>query len=140
MASYARSLDLPPNAWYLSILGVHPSLQGRGVGSRLVRRTLEELDRNGAPSYLETYTASAVCAAWNGLGIRRSGRRRSQPWDAGIGSCSATQRKRHSDNAARTEAFASGYAKAAVAPAADTVAEDVYHYLMQLQRARAFQD
>jgi GNAT superfamily N-acetyltransferase len=40
--------------WYLSLLGVDPGRQGGGIGARLVDHTLEELDREGLPAYLET--------------------------------------------------------------------------------------
>lgn len=40
--------------WYLMVIGVDPELQGRGVGSALVRDGLVEVDRLGHPCYLET--------------------------------------------------------------------------------------
>jgi GNAT superfamily N-acetyltransferase len=39
---------------YLSVLGVDPPHQGRGVGSRLIAPGLELCDREGVPAYLET--------------------------------------------------------------------------------------
>jgi GNAT superfamily N-acetyltransferase len=39
--------------WYLQFLGVEPSLQGRGIGSALLRPTLERCDSEGLPAYLE---------------------------------------------------------------------------------------
>jgi len=39
--------------WHLAFLAVHPDAQDRGLGSKLMRRTHEELDRAGAPAYLE---------------------------------------------------------------------------------------
>ena len=33
---------VPPDAWYLSILGVHPSARGRGLGAALVEPTIAE--------------------------------------------------------------------------------------------------
>lgn len=39
---------------YLGTLGVDPELQGRGVGSGLLRHWLAEADRTGHPAYLET--------------------------------------------------------------------------------------
>ena len=39
---------------YLSVLGVDPPHQGRGVGSRLIAPGLEWCDREGVPAYLET--------------------------------------------------------------------------------------
>jgi GNAT superfamily N-acetyltransferase len=43
------------HAWYLSILGVHPSLQGRGVARELLRSTLNRADSHGARCFLETF-------------------------------------------------------------------------------------
>ena len=43
------------SAWYLSIVGVAPSAQGRGIGARLIEPTLAEADEAGAHCYLETF-------------------------------------------------------------------------------------
>jgi GNAT superfamily N-acetyltransferase len=59
MASRSRSI-ISRAAWYLSIVGVAPSAQGRGVGGRLVRATLAEADQAGAPSFLETFSQRNV--------------------------------------------------------------------------------
>lgn len=40
--------------WYLSALGVAPDQQGKGVGSRLMRSVLREIDQRREPAYLET--------------------------------------------------------------------------------------
>lgn len=48
---------VPPDAWYLSILGVAPSEQGKGLGARLLAPTLAEADRAGATCYLETFAS-----------------------------------------------------------------------------------
>jgi ribosomal protein S18 acetylase RimI-like enzyme len=42
--------------WYLSIVGVHPDLQGRGLGGPLIRPVLERTDALGVPTFLETFT------------------------------------------------------------------------------------
>jgi ribosomal protein S18 acetylase RimI-like enzyme len=46
--------------WYLAVLGVDPSLQGRGFGSHLMAPTLERCDSEGLPAYLETDTERNV--------------------------------------------------------------------------------
>jgi GNAT superfamily N-acetyltransferase len=43
------------SAWYLSIVGVAPSAQGRGIGARLLDATLAEADEVGVQCYLETF-------------------------------------------------------------------------------------
>jgi GNAT superfamily N-acetyltransferase len=40
--------------WYLPLIGVDPTFQGRGYGSALLRYALEQVDRTGAPAYLES--------------------------------------------------------------------------------------
>ena len=40
--------------WYLPLIGVDPSCQGRGYGSVLLRYALEQCDRDGMPAYLES--------------------------------------------------------------------------------------
>ena len=46
--------------WYLAILGVDPSRQGRGFGSHLMQPVLERCDADGTPAYLETDTERNV--------------------------------------------------------------------------------
>jgi ribosomal protein S18 acetylase RimI-like enzyme len=46
--------------WYLSLLGVDPPRQGRGVGRRLLEAWLSSIDPDGLPSYLETDRESNV--------------------------------------------------------------------------------
>jgi GNAT superfamily N-acetyltransferase len=47
---------VPAEAWYLSIIGIHPNAQGKGLGSVLLRRTLEEASSLHQVCYLETFT------------------------------------------------------------------------------------
>lgn len=50
---------VPPGAWYLSILGVHPSAQGRGLGAALIEPTIAEARRTGVVCWLETFSPRA---------------------------------------------------------------------------------
>jgi ribosomal protein S18 acetylase RimI-like enzyme len=45
---------VPEPHWYLLVVGVHPELQGRGLGSSLIREGLARSDASGCPCYLET--------------------------------------------------------------------------------------
>jgi GNAT superfamily N-acetyltransferase len=47
---------VPRNAWYLSIIGILPSAQGRGLGATLLAGTLAEASRVNASCFLETFT------------------------------------------------------------------------------------
>jgi len=47
---------VPPGAWYLSILGVLPAAQGRGIGAQLLAPTLAAADSAGAVCYLESFS------------------------------------------------------------------------------------
>lgn len=47
---------LADSDWYLSILGVLPEFQGKGLGSGLVRPILQKADEAGCATYLETFT------------------------------------------------------------------------------------
>jgi GNAT superfamily N-acetyltransferase len=40
--------------WYLPLIGVDPTSQGRGYGSALLRHALVQVDRDSAPAYLES--------------------------------------------------------------------------------------
>src|SRR5579871_2514495 len=62
---------VPPAAWYLSIIGVHPCAQGRGLGMTLLTGTLEEASRTHATSYLETFTPRNF-GFYERLGFRRA--------------------------------------------------------------------
>ena len=44
------------DAWYLSIVAVNPTAQGRGLGRKLLQPTIAEADRVSAVCYLETFT------------------------------------------------------------------------------------
>jgi GNAT superfamily N-acetyltransferase len=64
---------VPAGAWYLSILGIAPTAQGRGLGAKLLAPTLAEADASGAPCFLETFTPLSV-AFYERLGFRRTAR------------------------------------------------------------------
>lgn len=44
------------NYWYLSILGILPKFQNKGLGAGLVKDILDKADKQGAPTFLETFT------------------------------------------------------------------------------------
>ncbi|MBM2622594.1 GNAT family N-acetyltransferase [Actinoplanes sp. LDG1-06] len=46
--------------WHLAFLAVHPDHQEHGLGSLLMARTHEELDKAGVPAYLEATNANNV--------------------------------------------------------------------------------
>jgi GNAT superfamily N-acetyltransferase len=46
--------------YYVRDIGVHPDMQGKGLGGALMRPTLERCDREGLPAYIE---ASSVRSA-----------------------------------------------------------------------------
>jgi GNAT superfamily N-acetyltransferase len=46
--------DMPPEHWYLMVLGVEPERQGQGVGGELIAPILERADGERLPCYLET--------------------------------------------------------------------------------------
>jgi ribosomal protein S18 acetylase RimI-like enzyme len=47
-------MHLPGPHYYVQVLGVHPSHQGKGIGAELLRGGLELADREKVPAYLET--------------------------------------------------------------------------------------
>ena len=59
MSGKAQSL-VSDDAWYLSIIAVDPSLQGRGMGQQLLAPTLAEADANEVITYLETFGSRSV--------------------------------------------------------------------------------
>jgi ribosomal protein S18 acetylase RimI-like enzyme len=46
--------------WHLAFLAVHPDHQSHGLGSRLMKRTHDELDQAGLPAYLEATNENNV--------------------------------------------------------------------------------
>lgn len=47
---------VPPDSWYLSIVGIAPPFQGLGLGETLIRPILDRADQLGVHTYLETFT------------------------------------------------------------------------------------
>ncbi|MCP4333890.1 MAG: GNAT family N-acetyltransferase [Gammaproteobacteria bacterium] len=61
------------SAWYLSIVGIFPAFQNRGLGNSLIGATLEQADRAGVASFLETFTPRNE-PFYQRLGYRVAGR------------------------------------------------------------------
>jgi GNAT superfamily N-acetyltransferase len=57
--------------YYIRDIGVHPDMQGKGLGSALLSRTLERCDREGLPAYLEASSESNA-ALYERLGFRHT--------------------------------------------------------------------
>ena len=55
MTESARGL-IGREFWYLSIVGVAPLFQGKGLGPGLIRNVLNRTDEMQVPTYLETFT------------------------------------------------------------------------------------
>ncbi len=51
---------VPEGSWYLSILGVSPAQQGRGLGRALLKPTLHQADAAHVPCFLETFNAASL--------------------------------------------------------------------------------
>ena len=59
MLSMHRTIISEPH-YYLSVFGVEPDRQGKGVGSSILRPSLERFDREGIPAYLDTHNPENV--------------------------------------------------------------------------------
>jgi GNAT superfamily N-acetyltransferase len=58
--------------YYLAVVGVEPSWQGKGLGTALMRPMLERCDREGMPAYLEaTSERNRACYERNGFAVTR---------------------------------------------------------------------
>jgi ribosomal protein S18 acetylase RimI-like enzyme len=51
---------VPSPVWYLSILGISPEAQGKGLGRQLIEPTLADADAGDMCCYLETFNARNV--------------------------------------------------------------------------------
>jgi len=54
------SHDPPDSHWHLGPIGVLPGYQGKGIGTKLLRRFCQEVDACLAPAYLETNVVQNV--------------------------------------------------------------------------------
>ncbi|QEC74444.1 GNAT family N-acetyltransferase [Mucilaginibacter ginsenosidivorax] len=62
---------IPADAWYLSIVGIKPEFQGKGLGVGLINEILEKTDKLGLSTYLETFTPRNI-SFYNRLGYEES--------------------------------------------------------------------
>lgn len=72
METQEKDLQLA-NHWYLSILGVSPSVQGKGLGAHLLEPVLDRADNAGVPSYLTTFTPRNI-SFYKRMGFEDAGR------------------------------------------------------------------
>ncbi len=72
MAPHESTLNLHDH-WYLSILGLHPSRQGQGLGAVLLKPVLDEADKAGAASFLTTFSQGNI-KFYEGVGFEVAGR------------------------------------------------------------------
>ncbi len=54
------SYHIEEEHWYLPMIGVDPSQQGRGIGSALLQHALAPCDEQGLPAYLESSNPANV--------------------------------------------------------------------------------
>lgn len=59
MQSMHRAIISEPH-YYLSVFGVNPDKQGKGIGSSILRPTLQQFDDEGMPAYLDTHNPDNV--------------------------------------------------------------------------------
>ena len=94
-----RAKYVPEPHWYLMIVGVDPELQGRGIGTALVKEGLGRADQDNAPCYLQTseprnlafyerfgFTVVEETALGHGGGPRAWGMRRNRASDSAAAS------------------------------------------------------
>jgi ribosomal protein S18 acetylase RimI-like enzyme len=62
LAIFEQMADHHPSGphWYLAMIGVDPSCQGKGYGSALLEHALRRCDRDGLPAYLESSNPANV--------------------------------------------------------------------------------
>jgi len=57
------------SSWYLSIVGIDPKFQGKGMGASLITPVFEKTDPLGVPTWLETFTQRNM-SFYRGLGYK----------------------------------------------------------------------
>lgn len=67
----AAKASQPADAWYLSLLGVSPKAQGRGVGKKLLQWGIDRSEEEGVPSSLEA--TKAGLRLYESMGFERIG-------------------------------------------------------------------
>jgi ribosomal protein S18 acetylase RimI-like enzyme len=65
---WRHTRELREPHYYVRDIGVHPDMQGRGLGSALMRPTLERCDREGLPAYIEA-SSERSAALYERLGF-----------------------------------------------------------------------
>lgn len=60
---------VPESHYYIRDVGVHPNMQGKGLGSVLMRPTLDRCDQEGLPAYLEA-SSERNAALYKRLGFQ----------------------------------------------------------------------
>jgi GNAT superfamily N-acetyltransferase len=60
--------ELRGSHYYVRDIGVHPDMQGKGLGSALMRPTLDRCDREGLPAYIEA-SSERSAALYERLGF-----------------------------------------------------------------------
>ena len=68
----ARNRHVPGPHWYVSLIGVRPEFQGRGLGRAVLCPVFEAADRDRVPVYLETRSEANV-AIYRRLGFELVG-------------------------------------------------------------------
>jgi ribosomal protein S18 acetylase RimI-like enzyme len=66
---WRHSRELRGAHYYVRDIGVHPDTQGRGLGSALMRPTLDRCDREGLPAYIEA-SSERSAALYERLGFK----------------------------------------------------------------------
>jgi len=68
---WRHARDVREPHYYVRDVGVHPDMQGRGLGSALLAPTLERCDREGLPAYIEA-SSERSAALYERLGFQHT--------------------------------------------------------------------